>query len=63
MSKKIILGKVKEDCFAYKDKKCTALDKLYCKYERETCPFYKTEKENKEQIIMSTNRYMEHSTL
>ena len=31
-----------DDCFAYdgKNKKCRALDKLYC--TKEICPFYKT---------------------
>lgn len=32
---------VKEDCFAYKNKTCSALNELYCK--KEECKFYKTD--------------------
>lgn len=32
-----------EDCFAYKEATCSALNDLYCKNEE--CRFYKTEKQ------------------
>lgn len=31
----------KKDCFAYKDKKCCALNELYCK--KEDCNFYRND--------------------
>ena len=31
----------KKDCFAYKDKKCCALNELYCK--KESCNFYRND--------------------
>lgn len=42
---------IKEDCFAYRDGKCNALNKLYCKEEK--CKFYKT----REQVKKEAKKY------
>ena len=42
---------IKEDCFGYRDGKCTALKNLYCSMEK--CKFYKT----KEQVKKEAKKY------
>lgn len=48
------MNNVKTDCFAFDDKKCTALNKLYC--AKGDCNFFKTKKQYKADL-QSAEKY------
>lgn len=45
----------KMDCFAFKERHCAALDRLYCKLDGR-CPFYKTYEQNEYENYLITKK-------
>lgn len=41
---------MERDCFAYKNNKCIALKRTYCRYKNSKCNFYKKRKVIKKYI-------------